>query len=181
MVHSKQKAGIGSLVLAFIGCSLLVACSGGGSSGSGASVTGINLTGSYSLNNVECYSSDLSTMTSSYPVTGMTSTVVVSGNSSTTTYTSGSCVVTIQGNIAAVSSLTMNLTNRVVTSATGGSCTVNVSVGGVSDSQTFSANQTIADRTNVTYVYNTNTNKFGLLNTLSDGVGAYCFYVYQKQ
>ena len=162
----------------------------GGSGGSGGnSVSGIDFSGTYKQYDVECFDSSLTTLTNqttfSLPTTD---TMVISGNSFTETLISGSCSVTLSGNIVITSSNAtgLNTSNVVVTSATGGSCTINTTINSALITPSISnikykTNDSVSSITNGAYIWDSSNNLFGLNSSYSDGAGGYCFTVFQKQ
>jgi hypothetical protein len=93
--------------------------------------------------------------------------------------------VTGTGRLVAQAS-TLSLSSRAVSSATSGSCLAAMSLNGSAITpnpfnSTYTSGQSLANATNLPYLYNASNNVLGLPSSFTDGVGAYCFTVYQKQ
>lgn len=168
---------------------LITSCSGGGGgSGSvGSSITGLDFSGTYTLVNVQCTNSSITTITNATTFSGVANdTLTVNGNSYTGSTTFGACSTTYEGNVVVTNS-GLSLSNRRIVTATGGSCNQTLNLNGTaitptSTTSTVSSNQSQTNLTNIPYLWNPSTLAFGLLSIYTDGTsGGYCFIVYQKQ
>ena len=149
---------------------------------------GIDMSGVWNFTGVQCFNAALTTQTSvATPAGGFSETVTVTKNRYTAIDVSGACTVEYIGDIIVSANGTLILTNRRIISATGGSCTTNLSVsgGGVTPTNVSSVNtegQTLAAVTNAPYFYSASLKALGLPSTYSNGnAGDVCFIVYQKQ
>jgi len=164
---------------------LLAACGSGGGSSS-AAVVGIDRSGTYSMNGIECYNDQDQLVASSGFTNGLQVTWQISGNSITTTGQLGLCTVVISGSIAFTADNYYSATGRSVTSATNSSCSIGMVIGGgitpASDIGTATVGQRLVDSIDRLYVYDADTKRLGIYNdTLTAGAGSFCFNVYQKQ
>lgn len=165
----------------------LASCSkGGGSSSTAASssVTGIDLSGTYVVQKVQCYNLALTTVTNTATYTGSYSSILtISGNSFTGSQISstGICSVTTSGTIVANSSTVLNISESIV-SASGGSCidaeTLNGVITPTTVSATFTTGQFVGSKT-VTYFVNGST--LGLYSIYTDSNGDQCFEILMRQ
>jgi hypothetical protein len=142
------------------------------------------MSGTYMNNNVQCFNSAGTTLTHATTYSGSYSDIiVVNGNSLTETTTSGACTVVQTGRIV-VSGNELSLSNGVVTSATGGSCTLTETLNGstitpTTQSFTLTTGQAISNATNVPFF--SSGAAFGILSIFTDGSGGNCFIVLTKQ
>lgn len=149
-------------------------------------VSGNDYSGTYALSGVECYNSALSALTNVATVTnGFSESVVISGNSLTATDTQGACTVVFTGDIV-FSSSTLSLTNRKVASATGGACslTLTLSAGAItpnSSTTAYNPSSALTSLTNALYIRSETTGAVWLPSVHTDGAGGYCFLKYIKQ
>jgi len=159
--------------------------SGGGSATAAAAIQGIDFSGTYILNKIECYNSALNLTNGSTFTGNFTDSVVVTGNTYVATTAEGNCTVTTTGNII-VNSDGLTISNIQVTNATGGSCTIietltNTNISPNALNTTYTLNEVIAGVTNQPYIWNANAKVFGIPSIFTDGgAGDVCFEVLTK-
>ena len=167
----------------------LSSCEGVGSSGnSGNSGSSVDFSGTYALDGVKCYDSSLTVTTEASFSLPTTDILTISGNSFTESQTSGPCSFTTSGNIEFYKDNTMNLSNMTVNSdISGGSCSFTATLTGsstitpITNSVTYTANQSLPSLTKAAWIYNSSTKSIGLSCDYVDTAGGYCFVVYKKQ
>lgn len=180
-----------SSLLASSFLALASACSGGGGGssspgGSTTTVVGTDASGTYILQNIQCYNAALTTLTHATTyLAPYSDTIVVSGNSMSETMVTTGCTVTFTGNIV-MNSSGLTVSSLKVGTATGGTCTATSNLSGVAitpttNSTSFTSGQNVSGFTNVAYIYNLTTHVLGIQSIYTDGAGGYCFIVYQKQ
>lgn len=150
--------------------------------------TSLNLTGTWNFLNVQCYDPTLSSnRTAANTTSGYTEQIVISNGQYTSTVTQGGCTVQFTGNISADSSSGLTLTNRRISSATAGGCsiTMNINNAGIiplTNTVTYMANNFQNDLTNTTFYSNGTATAIGLPTSYTDQFpGDLCFFMYQKQ
>ena len=168
---------------------LLTACADSGSSSkpsSPSAIVGRDMSGNYSLTGYSCVDQAGNLTNTSSIANGAVITAVIAGNSITSTIQHGLCTIVISGQIAFTTDVYYSATNRVVSSATDGSCTASVvldspAISPNTDTMTASTGQQVADAFDKLYIYDEINNQVSFFTTLSDGNGGVCLAVYQKQ
>lgn len=179
------------LIFCLVSTLLLVSCAGssGGGSSAGSTVTGLDYSGSYVGDEIECYNASLTTLTTQAAITTGIDYITITGNSYTAQTNDFGCAVSYSGNIVFTAS-GVSLSNRRVTSASGGSCTSQFALSNspahtvtpTTLSTAHATGDTLPNVTNAPYIRAVNGNT-GLLSVLSNSVAAsdICLIVYKKQ
>ncbi len=174
------------LSLMLTGCA---GSSGGGSSSAGSTVVGYDYSGSYHSSEIECYSSDLSTLHTQASITTGIEYITITGNNWTSYTNDFGCLVSYSGTIQ-FTAAGVTMTNRKVTGASGGSCTSQFvlsnspahTVTPTSASNVRTTGDTLPNVTNASYIRNTGTGATGLLSTYANSASPsdYCLLIYIK-
>lgn len=179
----------GSMKSIFLALCLTLVFSGCNGSDSGstsiAAVEGVDFSGTYNFQDVECYDSS-GTETASEAFTAFDESMTIIGNSLVATATSPGCVVDITENIvfsSSASSTGATITDVAIQSATGGGCTLVKTLSGSSISPTtvdspFTTGESIG---NVSANYLWVSPHLGVPTGYSDGSGDTCYLVFTKQ
>lgn len=179
--------------LFFLFCSFvfLLSCGGGSSSGtaSSASVEGLDYSGTYDFAGVQCFSNTTNAATASAAISSGSASFTISGNNYSSTANYGGCTITITRRVVFNADYSFSFTNNLVTSATGGSCSLSVSLSntpansvnpkmltsGYTTGQTFST-------TNGAYIRGTTSHALGIYSVFqSSDPTDLCYIVYAKR
>lgn len=171
---------------------VLAACGSGNSGSSGASkaaVQGTDLSGTYRPTQIQCMSSNVSSITSVATTAGVSATVAIQGNSFTASdFAASGCSFGENAQIVFnPSNNQVTISNMKVVVYTQGSCQVNLSLNQVSGSQitpsiipvTYSNGQTVPDKV-ASYFVDSLGNIFLFSNYQDANPSDLCFLEYQK-
>ena len=172
------------LFTAFVS-TMFFGCGGSGSGSGAAAVSGIDMTGTYSLNNVTCTNSSGIIVNVNAPTSVLNDVLTITQNTFSERVTDNVCTSVGTGSINFVSSSSVGFTNMSVSSATGGSCTIHVTTNGPVTPNPLALVYTtgsVPPNIQGTYLYNTTSKVFYLLTNMTDGTPSdKCFFAYNKQ
>lgn len=198
--ESKQNGVIWTLVkivaLAIVSSLGFQNCGSPGSMGS-ASTTGSmslgseggpNMTGTWSLQRLDCYDGSMTKITNKANYANLTDVLVINGNKITENITQGSCSISQSAEVV-FGMTTMTLANQVVTKASNNSCLVtstlsNSNVKPSVSATTYSTNENVLPAIrNFYYIYasSPSVKQLSIASNYSDVSRGYCFNVYYKQ
>jgi hypothetical protein len=171
---------------------LAFGCAGGGGGGSSApngpaavSLLGKDMSGTYIFRSITCLDNIGNFVSVTQPSSTLNDTLKIKGNSFTEDSSDGTCSATSAGSMQFVDSVNLAITDQKVTSATGGACTLQVSISGPITPNPYTYNfvlNQIKPNISGAYAFNEPAKKLYIYSKFSDGNAQdKCLLTYDKQ